>query len=80
MSPFYKLGVVNHPEAAEVILVSHKTLVERQIGANGVLQGAGRKREKEGKINNYSDNLVINQRRYGLRTCYVHLVIITQNN
>lgn len=53
MSPFYKLGVVNHPEAAEVILVSHKTLVERQIGANGVLQGAGRKREKEGKINNF---------------------------
>ena len=37
-------------------------------------------REKEGKINNYSDNLVINQRRSELRTCYVHLEIITQNN
>ena len=43
MSPFYKLGVVNHPEAAEVILVSHKTLVEWQVGANGVLQGAERR-------------------------------------
>ena len=53
MSPLDELRVVHHPEAAEVILVSHKTLVERQIGANGVLQGAGRKREKEGKINNF---------------------------
>ena len=30
-------------------------------------------REKEGKINNYSDNLVINQRSSELRTCYVQL-------
>ena len=54
MSPFYKLGVVNHPEAAEVILVSHKTFVEREVGANGVLH-VREEREKEGKINNYSD-------------------------
>ena len=54
----YKLGIVDHPKAAEVILVAHETLVQRQIGADCVLQMSsdggrcrtGKEREKEGKI------------------------------
>ena len=54
--PFYKLGIVDHPKAAEVILVAHETLVQRQIRADCVLQMSsgrgrtGKEREKEGKI------------------------------
>ena len=54
--PFYKLGIVDHPKAAEVILVPHETLVQRQIRADCVLQMSsgrcrtGKEREKEGKI------------------------------
>ena len=48
----YKLGIVDHPKAAEVVLVADETLVQRQIRADCVLQteakeGAGQ--EKKGK-------------------------------
>lgn len=32
-----KLGVVDHPVRAKVVFVSNETLVQRQIGADGVL-------------------------------------------
>ena len=52
MPSLYKLGVVDHPKAAEVVLVADETLVQRQIRADCVLQteakeGAGQ--EKKGK-------------------------------
>ena len=64
---FYKLGIVDHPKAAEVILVPHETLVQRQIRADCVLQMSsgrwrtGKEREKEGKISSswQVSNLVV---------------------
>ena len=64
---FYKLGIVDHPKAAEVILVPHETLVQRQIRADCVLQRSsgrcrtGKEREKEGKISSswQVSNLVV---------------------
>ena len=46
--PLDELRVVNHPEAAEVVLVAHEAFVQRQVRANGILQvraAAGRKRK-----------------------------------
>ena len=58
----YKLGIVDHPKAAEVVLVPDETLVQRQIRADCVLHFGGaedRKRKgKEGKISSSSSNLV----------------------
>lgn len=62
MPSLYKLGVVDHPKAAEVVLVADETLVQRQIRADCVLHFGGaedRKRKgKEGKISSSSSNLV----------------------
>ena len=61
----YKLGVVDHPKAAEVVLVPDETLVQRQIRADCVLHFGGaedRKRKgKEGKISSSSSNLVVEE-------------------
>ena len=45
MSSFDKLGVVHHPEAAKVVFVADKALVQRQVRADRVLV-VGEKREK----------------------------------
>ena len=62
MPSLYKLGIVDHPKAAEVVLVPDETLVQRQIRADCVLHFGGaedRKRKgKEGKISSSSSNLV----------------------
>ena len=63
----YKLGIVDHPKAAEVVLVPDETLVQRQIRADCVLQRSsgrcrtGKEREKEGKISSSSSNLVVEE-------------------
>lgn len=45
VAPLDKLHVVHHPEAAEVVLVAHEAFVQRQIGADGILQeGKGKRR------------------------------------
>ena len=36
---FHELRVINHPEGAEIVFVSDEALVQRQIGADGVLHG-----------------------------------------
>ena len=67
MPSFYKLGIVDHPKAAEVVLVPDETLVQRQIRADCVLQRSsgrcrtGKEREKEGKISSswQVSNLVV---------------------
>ena len=44
MSTFHELRVVDHPERSEVVLIADKTLVQRQVGSDGVLcsgQGSG---------------------------------------
>ena len=46
MPSLYKLCIIHHPKASEVIFVSHETFVQRQIGADCVLQGCGKEREK----------------------------------
>jgi hypothetical protein len=38
MSSFYELGVVHHPEAAKVVLIADKALVQGQVRADGILQ------------------------------------------
>ena len=40
MSSFYELGIVHHPEAAKVVLITDKALVQGQVGADGILQDA----------------------------------------
>lgn len=37
MSPLHELGVVHHPEGAEVILVPHETFVQRQVRPDRIL-------------------------------------------
>ena len=65
MPSLYKLGIVDHPKAAEVVLVPDETLVQRQIRADCVLHFGGaedRKRKgKEGKISSSSSNLVVEE-------------------
>lgn len=37
MSSLHELGVVDHPERAEVVLVPHETFVQRQVRPDRVL-------------------------------------------
>ena len=37
MTPLHELCVVDHPEGAEVVLVPHEALVQRQVRADRVL-------------------------------------------
>jgi hypothetical protein len=39
MSSFYELRVVHHPEAAKVVFIADKALVQRQVRADGILDG-----------------------------------------
>ena len=56
VAALYKLRIVHHPKASEVIFVAHEALVQGQVGANCVLQreqtkgATGKERGKEGKI------------------------------
>ena len=47
MSSFYELGVVHHPEAAKVVLIADKALVHGQVGADGILHVADRRRSAQ---------------------------------
>ena len=38
VAALYKLRIVHHPKASEVIFVAHEALVQGQVGANCVLQ------------------------------------------
>ena len=46
MTTLNEFRIVHHPKTAEVIFVAHKALVQRQIRANGVLQGETGKEEE----------------------------------
>jgi hypothetical protein len=51
MSSFNKLGVVHHPEAAKVVLIADKALVQGQVRADGILQShAEDKKKRERRI------------------------------
>ena len=49
MAPFYELRVIHHPETSKVVFIADKALVQRQVRADCVLQGA-RKKRKRGKL------------------------------
>ncbi len=38
MPPLEEFGVIDRPEGAEVVLEAHETLVQAQVGADGVLR------------------------------------------
>lgn len=37
VTSLHELGIINHPERAEVVFVPHETLVQGQVGPDGIL-------------------------------------------
>jgi hypothetical protein len=65
VTPLHKLCVVDHPERAKVILVAYKALVQREVGADGILdtQQQDEKSEKRESIKSISRSTILLRRR-----------------